>query len=89
MKTRIAVVSIIIENPQSVEDVNNILHEYRDCIIGRMGLPYRKYDISIISIVMDGSNEIISALSGKLGMIADVTSNVIYSKVGFSDEEKI
>ena len=88
MKTRIAVISIIIENSNSIEDVNHSLHEYRDYIIGRMGLPYRKHDISIISIVMDATNDTISALSGKLWMIADVTSNAIYSKLVFSDEKK-
>lgn len=80
MDTRIAVVSIIIENRDSTEKVNNILHEYGEHIIGRMGLPYNKRDISIICIVMDAPNNAISALSGKLGMIKDVTAKTTYSK---------
>lgn len=85
METRIAAVSIIIENPDSVEKVNSILHDYRDYIIGRMGLPYRKRNISIICIVMDAPNDIISALSGKLGMIPNVSAKSVYSKMFFSE----
>lgn len=81
MNTRIAVVGIIVENPDSVEKLNKILHEYSKYIIGRMGIPYQKRDISIISIVMDAPNDIISALSGKLGMLPDVSTKTVYSKI--------
>ena len=81
METRIAAVSIIIENPDSVEKLNNILHDYSKYIIGRMGIPYHKRNISIISIVMDAPNDVISALSGKLGMLPNVTSKTVYSKI--------
>lgn len=81
METRIAAVSIIVENPESVEKLNTLLHEYGKYIIGRMGLPYHKRNISIISIVMDAPNDVISALSGKLGMLPDVSSKTVYSKV--------
>lgn len=80
METRIAAVSIIIENYESVEKVNDILHEYRKYIIGRMGLPYKKRDIAIICIVMDAPNNVTSALSGKLGMVPQITAKVVYSK---------
>jgi len=86
METRMAVVSIIIENTDSVEKVNSTLHEYKDYIIGRLGLPYRKRGISIICVVLDAPNNVISALSGKLGMIPDVTSKSVYSKVFNTDE---
>jgi putative iron-only hydrogenase system regulator len=88
METRIAAVSIIIENADSVEKVNNILHDYRKYIIGRMGIPYHKRSISIICIVMDAPNDAISALSGKLGMIPNVTAKSVYSKLFHSDDAK-
>lgn len=81
MQTRIAAVSIIIENPDSVEKLNTVLHDYSKYIIGRMGIPYQKRDISIICIVMDAPNDVISALSGKLGMIPNITAKTAYSKL--------
>ncbi len=81
MESRIAVVGIIIECPDSVEKLNSILHEYGDYIIGRMGIPYRERNISIISIVMDAPNDVISALSGKIGMLPNVSTKTVYSKV--------
>lgn len=88
METRIAAVSIIVENPDSVEKLNNILHDYGKYILGRMGIPYQKRNIAIISIVMDAPNDVISALSGKLGMLPNVTAKAVYSKLFSSDEEK-
>jgi len=88
METRIAAISIIIENPDSVEKLNNILHEYGKYIIGRMGIPYHKRNISIISIVMDAPNDVISALSGKLGMLPNVSAKAVYSKISTTDETK-
>ncbi len=85
METRIAAVSIIVENTESVEKLNNLLHDYGQYILGRMGIPYPKRNISIISIVMDAPNDVISALSGKLGMLPDVTAKTLYSKLP-SDE---
>ena len=67
METKIAVIGIIIESKESVNMVNQILHQYSSCIIGRMGLPYEKKKISIISVVVDAPVDVISALSGKLG----------------------
>jgi putative iron-only hydrogenase system regulator len=88
VETRIAAISIIIENPDSVEKVNNILHDYSKYIIGRMGLPYGKRNISIICIVIDAPNDVISALSGKLGMVPNVIAKAVYSKLFSSDETK-
>ncbi|HHT93772.1 MAG TPA: iron-only hydrogenase system regulator [Clostridiaceae bacterium] len=84
METRIAAVSIIVENADSVEKLNAILHEYGQYIIGRMGIPYHKRNISIISIVMDAPQEIITALSGKLGMLKDVSAKAVFSKKTYS-----
>ncbi|GFZ29534.1 CopG family transcriptional regulator [Clostridium zeae] len=81
METRIAVVGIIVENKDSVGKINTILHEYTEYIIGRMGLPYPKRQLNIITIVIDAPNDVIAALSGKLGMIPDVNIKTVYSKV--------
>ena len=81
METRIAVIGIIIENPEAVERLNAILHEYSSYILGRMGIPHQKRNLSIISIVIDAPQNVISALSGKLGMIPNVSTKTVYSKV--------
>ena len=81
METRIAVIGIIVENPEAVERLNAVLHEYASSILGRMGIPYPKRNLSIISVVIDAPQNEISALSGKLGMIPDVSTKTVYSKV--------
>jgi putative iron-only hydrogenase system regulator len=80
MDKRIAILGIIVEEMESVMAVNDLLHEYREYIIGRMGMPYREKNISVISVVLDAQNEVISALSGKLGMLNGVSSKAVYSK---------
>ena len=81
MDTRIAVIGIIVENPDSVERLNDILHQYSPYILGRMGIPHQKRNLSIISVVIEAPQNVISALSGKLGMIPDVSTKTVYSKV--------
>ena len=81
METRIAVMSIIVENPDSAEQINAILHDYGSWIIGRMGIPYRKRGISIISIALDAPQDCISALSGKIGKLKGVSVKTAYSGV--------
>lgn len=81
METRVALIGIIVESPESVDRLNDILHSYRSYIIGRMGIPYSKKNISVISVVIDATNNIISALSGKLGMLEGVSIKTIYSNV--------
>lgn len=80
MESRIAVISIIVENSDSVECLNRILHEYGIYIIGRMGIPYRERGVNIISVALDAPAAEISALSGKLGMIKGMSVKVIYAK---------
>ena len=80
METRVAIVAIIVENSDSVAEINNILHEYADGIIGRMGLPYRQRGMSIISVMMDAPHDTISALSGKIGRLDGVSAKTLYSK---------
>lgn len=81
LQTRVALIGIVVENPDSVESLNAILHEYGKYIIGRMGVPYPKKQVSIISIAIDAPNDVISALSGKLGRLSGVSSKTTYSKV--------
>ena len=81
METRVAVISIIVENPNSVEQLNSILHEYGMFIIGRMGIPYRERGISIISIALDAPDNTISSLAGKIGNLAGVSVKTAYSGV--------
>lgn len=76
---RVALIGIIVQNPDSVEKMNAILHRYRDIVIGRMGLPYREKGISIISVAVDAPATVISALSGKIGMLEGVAVKTVYS----------
>ena len=85
MQTRVAVMSIIIENPDSVESLNSLLHTFSRYVIGRMGIPYRDKNISIISIAVDAPQNEIAALSGKIGRLSGVSIKTAYSGV-VSDE---
>ncbi len=78
-QSRVALIGIIVQNPDSVEKMNAILHNYRDVIIGRMGLPYREKNISVISVAVDAPAAVISALSGKIGMLDGVAAKTVYS----------
>ncbi len=81
METRVAVMSIIVENPESVETLNGLLHEYGEWIIGRMGIPYRKRRVSIISIALDAPQNTISALAGKIGKLPGISVKTAYSGI--------
>ncbi len=81
METRVAIIGIIVEDGDSVEKMNSILHEYGSYIIGRMGLPYKAKSINIISVAVDAPNDIISAVSGKLGKLPGVSAKAVYSKL--------
>ncbi|MBE6108906.1 MAG: iron-only hydrogenase system regulator [Erysipelotrichaceae bacterium] len=80
METRIAVIAIIVEDRESSAAMNEVLHQYGEYIIGRMGIPYKQKGISLISVAIDAPNEIISALTGKLGNIPGLTAKAAYSK---------
>ena len=80
METRTALIGIVVENPDSVNKLNAILHDYKQFIIGRMGLPHPTKEISIISIALDAPADTISALSGKLGALPGVNTKAIYTK---------
>ena len=81
MESRVAVLSIIVENTGKINELNELLHRYGEYIIGRMGIPVRERRVSVISIVVDASQDEISALSGKIGRISGVTSKTAYSKL--------
>lgn len=85
MVTRVAVMSIIVENADSTEKLNAILHEYGEFIIGRMGIPYRKRGINIISIALDAPQDTISALSGRIGNLSGISVKTAYSSVQGDD----
>ena len=80
-ESRVTGVSIIVKDEEASEAVNKLLHEYRQYIVGRMGIPYRQRQMSIISVVMDAPGEVTSALSGKLGMQPGVTAKTLTAKV--------
>lgn len=80
METRIALLGIVIEDMNQTEKLNALLHECGQYIIGRMGLPYREKSVNIISIVLDAPNDVISTLSGKIGMLPGVSAKTLYSK---------
>ena len=88
METRVAVVSIIVENTEAAGTINGILHEYGKYIIGRMGLPYRERQISVICIVMDAPQDVISSLSGKIGSLKGVMAKTAYSNLIFDMKEE-
>lgn len=82
METRIALIGIIVENTEQTPQLNQLLHEYGDYIIGRMGIPYREKQVSVISVAMDAPQDVINALSGKIGRIEGITAKTVYSNIG-------
>ena len=86
METRVAVLGIIVEDSQSIDDLNTILHQYAYCIIGRMGIPYRKRDINIISVAIEATQKEISALSGKIGRLPGIAYKTAYSRLTYQGE---
>lgn len=81
MENTVAVMSIIVENTEAVDKLNTLLHDYREYIIGRMGLPYRPRNISIISIALDASQDVIDALFAKIGALSGVSVKIACSSV--------
>jgi len=79
MDTRVAVIAILVKNRDSAENVNHILHEYDTYIIGRMGIPYRQKEISIINIAIDAPQDVINSLAGKIGRLNGVNAKAVYA----------
>lgn len=81
METRVAIIGIIIEDKNSVEQINSVLHDNNEYIIGRMGIPYRERNISVMSIVIDAPQDVINTMSGRIGKIPGVLAKTAYSNV--------
>lgn len=88
MDTRVALIGIVVENLDSVEKLNGILHQYGQYIIGRMGIPYHKRNVSVISVAVDAPANVISAMSGKLGKLDGVSAKTVYSKISENENEQ-
>ncbi len=80
METRIAIIGIIINDLSASEEINSILHNYNEYIVGRMGIPYKEKGVSVMSVVVDASVDTIGAITGKLGMIKGTSVKTVYSK---------
>lgn len=82
MDTRIALIGIIVENTDSIGQLNSLLHEYGSYIIGRMGIPYREKNVNIISVAVDAPQDVINALSGKIGRLSGISAKTVSSPTG-------
>lgn len=80
-ENRLAVISIIVENREKSAEINSLLSLFGDCIVGRMGIPYKQKGVSVMCVVIDAPNEIINTLTGKLGMLSGVTAKTLMLKV--------
>lgn len=87
MKTRVAVIGIIVEDPGSVEALNALLHEFAPYIIGRMGIPYRAKHMNVISVAVDATDDTISALAGRIGSLPGISAKAAYSNAYTDNEE--
>ena len=81
MDSRVSVISIFIKDEEAAVTVNELLHEFRNYIVGRMGIPYRQREVSIISVVLDAPGDVTSSLSGKLGMLKGVSAKTLTAKL--------
>lgn len=79
-KSRIGVAAVIVEDMDSVREINDVLHSFNDLVVGRLGIPYRERGVSVISVILDGDPDRVSALTGKLGKIKAVTVKAVMSK---------
>lgn len=81
MENRIALLGIVVEQEDAVEPLNRLLHEYKNYIVGRMGIPYRQRGVNLISIVLDAPADAISSLSGRAGMLSGVSAKTLYARL--------
>ncbi len=81
MENRVALIGFVVDREAAVEELNRLLHEYKDYVVGRMGIPYRARGINLISVVVDAPADAVSALTGKAGMLDGVTAKAVYSKL--------
>lgn len=83
--TGVALIGVIVQNESSVPRLNDVLHEYRQYVIGRMGVPYKQKSLSIISLAVDAPADVISSLAGKIGMLDGVSSKTLRPKIDNAD----
>lgn len=88
MQTRVAVLAVIVREGSSVQTLNDLLHQYGQYVIGRMGVPYRARGVNIISVALDAPADVISALSGKLGRLDGITAKTVYAPEGSMRKEE-
>ena len=81
MVNRVALLGIVVEREESVEQLNRLLHQYKEYIVGRMGIPHRQRGVNLISIVLDAPGDAISTLAGKVGMLPGVSAKTLYAKL--------
>ena len=87
METRVALIGIIVEKESSAEELNSLLHTYGKYIVGRMGIPYRQKNINIISVAIDAPQDVISAITGRIGKIDGISVKTAYSNVITTEEQ--
>ena len=85
METRIAVIAIVAENRNHINEMNHVLSAYGEYIIGRMGLPYKERNLNIVSIAVDAPQDVISELAGKIGKLGGISVKAAYSNKIFND----
>ena len=88
MENRVALIGIVVENLDATEKINELLHQYGQYIIGRMGVPYREKGVNIISVALDAPGNVISALSGKIGRLDGITAKTVYAPEGSIGKEE-
>ena len=81
METRVAIIAIVVENDAVISNIQSLLSDYSDYIIGRMGIPYRQKNIRLISVALDAPVDTINALTGKIGKIERVSAKTVYANV--------
>ena len=81
MEEKVAIIGIVTQDVTAAAQVNELLHEYADCIIGRIGVPYREKSLNIISVIVDATSDQISTLSGKLGRIKGISAKAMQAKI--------
>lgn len=87
METRVAIIGIIVESTESIDILNSILHDYSQYVIGRMGIPYREKNVNVISVAVDAPQDIINAISGKIGRLKGISAKAVYSNISSQNIE--
>lgn len=87
METRVAIIGIIVESTDSIDVLNSILHDYSQYVIGRMGIPYREKNVNVISVAVDAPQDLINAMTGKIGRLKGISAKAVYSNISSQNME--